>query len=149
MTDTDGDQKRRLTVRVVGHDLPGAECGDYRDVHVAVQRGGEPEGPVRGDAGEAVWEFEVTAVPGADGGTDFRGPHVQGKRGERFFYLTWGELPPGGPFAMFRRAKLFFADLPGEAVGAGRVVGELGLTDGEGMPLCAGVRPPGVEWRVG
>ncbi|MGA4842382.1 DUF5990 family protein [Streptomyces sp. G45] len=138
----------QLTVRVVGRDLPGAVCGDYRDVHVAVQRGSEPEGLVRGDADEAVWEFEVRVVSGADGGVDFRGPYVQGRRGARFFYLTWGELPPGGRFAMFRRAKLFFGDLPVEGVVAGGVVGELGLTDGAGMPVCAGVRPPEVGWRV-
>ncbi len=27
-----------------------------------------------------------------DGSFDFRGPAVQGKRGERFIYLTWGDL---------------------------------------------------------
>lgn len=142
MTDT----TQKLAVRLVGRDLPGAECGGHRDVHVAVQRGAEAERPVRADAAEVVFEFEVTVVTGPDGRPDFKGPHVQGKRGERFFYLTWGELPPGGEFAMFRRAKLWFADLPEDAVAAGAVVGEVGLTDGKGMPLCAGVRPPVVGW---
>ncbi|WP_329112419.1 DUF5990 family protein [Streptomyces sp. NBC_01353] len=48
-----------LFVRIVGDDLPGRECGEYRDVHVAVQRGRDPEGAVPGDAPEAVWEFTV------------------------------------------------------------------------------------------
>ncbi|MFD9862375.1 DUF5990 family protein [Streptomyces alboflavus] len=47
---------------------------------------------------------------------------------------------------MFRRAKLWFGDLPEAGVAAGAVVGEVGLTDRAGMPLCAGVRPPGVVW---
>ncbi|MCI3930284.1 DUF5990 family protein [Streptomyces sp. AN091965] len=140
---------QKLVLRVVGRELPGAECGEFRDVHVAVQRGREPEGPVRGDAPEAVWEFEVAMAPAPDGTPDFKGPYAQGKRGERFFYLTWGELPPGGDFAMFRRAKLFFADLPEDVLAAGAGVAELGLTDGAGMPLCAAVRPPRVTWRAG
>ncbi|GGO44970.1 DUF5990 family protein [Streptomyces lasiicapitis] len=138
-----------LTLRIVGRDLPGAECGGYRDVHVAVQRGAEPDRPVRADAAEVVFEFEVSVVAAADGTPDFKGPYVQGKRGERFFYLTWGELPPGGEFAMFRRAKLWFADVPEAVLTAGVGVGEVGLTDEKGMPLCAGVRPPGVAWGVG
>ncbi|MEI5100188.1 DUF5990 family protein [Streptomyces sp. PmtG] len=136
-----------LTLRVVGRDLPGAECGGFRDVHVGVQRGKEPEGLVRADAASAAWEFAVRVVAAPDGTADFRGPHVQGARGARFFYLTWGELPPGGSFAMFRRAKLFFADLPAEVLAAGAGVVELGLTDGAGMPLCAAVRGPGLGWR--
>ncbi|KUF15299.1 DUF5990 family protein [Streptomyces silvensis] len=143
---------QKLTVRLVGRDLPGAECGErgeYRDVHVAVQRGPAPEAPVRADAPEAVFTFEVSVLQAPDGTPDFRGPHVQGKRGERFFYLTWGELPSGGDFTMFRRAKLWFADMPPARVAAGRMAGSVGLTDGEGMPVCAGVRPPEVVWEAG
>lgn len=140
---------QNLKLRVVGRELPGAECGGFRDVHVGVQRGKEPDGLVRADAPEAVWEFEVTTAPAPDGTPDFKGPYAQGRRGERFFYLTWGELPPGGGFAMFRRAKLFFADLPDEVLAAGSGVAELGLTDPAGLPLCAAVRPPRVTWRAG
>ncbi|MFI0978555.1 DUF5990 family protein [Streptomyces sp. NPDC021093] len=135
-----------LKVRIVGHDLPGAECGEFREVHVAVQRKKDPEGLVRGDAAEAVWEFPVEVVRGRDGGVDFKGPHVQGRPGERFVYLTWGEVGEDGEFEMFRRAKIFLADLPGELVASGEAEGRVGLTDGAGMPLCAGVRPPGIVW---
>ncbi|MFJ6700999.1 DUF5990 family protein [Streptomyces sp. NPDC091272] len=135
-----------LRVRIVGSELPGAECGGFRDVHVAVQRHKVPEGPVRADAAEAVWEFPVGVVRGRDGTADFRGPYVQGRPGERFVYLTWGELPEGGEFGMFRRAKLFLADVPAELVASGAVEGRLGLTDASGMPVCAGVRPPGIVW---
>ncbi|MCX5201612.1 DUF5990 family protein [Streptomyces sp. NBC_00237] len=137
--------KATLKVRIVGHDLPGAECGEFRDVHVAVQRKKDPEGPVRGDAAEAVWDFTVDVVPGG-GGPDFRGPYVQGRPGERFLYLTWGEVGPDGAFEMFRRAKVFWADLPAELVERGEAEGHVSLTDDKGMPLCAAVRPPRITW---
>ncbi|MFE9298603.1 DUF5990 family protein [Streptomyces niveus] len=143
-----------LTLRILGHDLPGTDCGEFRHVHVGTRRGGEPDQLVSADAARAVFEIPVETVPAGDGagdgpggGTpDFRGPYVQGRRGARFVYLTWGELPPGGGFAMFRRAKIFLADVPGELLGAGTVEAALGLTDAAGMPLCAAVRPPAITW---
>ncbi|MFE4495096.1 DUF5990 family protein [Streptomyces niveus] len=148
-----------LTLRILGHDLPGTDCGEFRHVHVGTQRGGEPDQLVSADAASAVFEIPVETVPaetvpagdgagdGPGGGApDFRGPYVQGRRGARFVYLTWGELPPGGGFAMFRRAKIFLADVPGELLGAGVVETTLGLTDAAGMPLCAAVRPPAITW---
>ncbi|MCX4695732.1 DUF5990 family protein [Streptomyces sp. NBC_01408] len=135
-----------LSLRVTGRDLPGLTCGPHQHVHVGVQRGREPEGLAPGDAAEAVWEFTVTRTTAPDGTLDFRGPHVQGRRGARFFYLTWGELPPGGPFGMFRRIKVFFDDLPAPVLELGSASGSLGLTDSCGMPLCGAVRPPVITW---
>jgi len=56
-------------------------------------------------------------------------------------------------FAMFRRAKLLFGDIPGELLRAafedrGVLVGRLGLTDDEGGPRCARVRPPVISWAL-
>lgn len=140
-----------LTLRILGHDLPGVACGEFRHIHVGTQRGREPDQLVSADAAGAVFEIPVETVPvgtatASDGAPDFRGPYVQGRRGARFVYLTWGELPPGGGFAMFRRAKIFLADVPGELLGAGTVETTLGLTDAAGMPLCAAVRPPMITW---
>lgn len=136
-------------MRIIGTDLPGLVCEEFRDVHVAVQRGRGPDRPVPGDAEGAEWEFSVQVVTGRDGKPDFKGPFVQGRPGERFFYLTWGELPQGGEFAMFRRAKIYFADLPAELLESGTAVGRLGLTDAQGKPLCAAVRPPRISWGTG
>ncbi|MFF9915424.1 DUF5990 family protein [Streptomyces sp. NPDC013457] len=83
-----------------------------------------------------------------DGTRDFRGPYVQGRRGARFLYLTWGEVPAGGAFTMFRRAGLLLGDLPAQAVERGSAEARLGLTDACGMPLCASVRPPRVRWTT-
>ncbi|MFF8956870.1 DUF5990 family protein [Streptomyces sp. NPDC014894] len=136
-----------LVLRITGRELPGTDCGEFTDIHVGVQRGREPDQLVRADAAEALFEIPVETFAAADGTTDFRGPYVQGRRGTRFVYLTWGELPPGGEFAMFRRAKLFLADLPAAAVASGGpVTTTLGLTDPDGMPLCAALRPPALHW---
>src|SRR6185369_12117068 len=96
------------------------------------------------DVARAVWETEATLAGGV-----VRGPAIHGGRGERFLYLSWGgrEGEASRP-AMFRRAKLQLdvvdaAMLAKVADDPGRVLeAELGLTDAEGMPRCASVRPP-------
>jgi Family of unknown function (DUF5990) len=146
-----------MRIVIEGHDLPGAEFVSdgrpLRNVHVAVQIGSQPVGLVRGDAERARWEVDVRPV--TDGGeVDLRGPAVHGKRGDRFFYLTWGDVGADNSFAMFRRAKLMVSDIdPGllaEAAGDdGRLVATLALTDELGCPRCARVRPPAISWRSG
>ena len=145
-------------VRVIieGHDLPGSQfCADgaqLQNVHVAVQVSKGPVDPIRADADSVRWELDVRAVVDDDT-VDLRGPAVHGKRGERFLYLTWGEVGADGSFAMFRRAKLMISDidpdlLSAAARGAGTLIGSLSLTDDHGGPRCARVRPPVVGWRA-
>lgn len=144
---------RPLPVRIMGTNLPGRAFGEHQHVHVGVQCRAEAVDLVPGDAAEAVFDFAVDILPADGDGWDFRGPYVHGKRGERFLYLTWGDQPPGGEFAMFRRAKLHLSVLDDELVALAaepgrRLVGRLGLTDGRGGPRCASVRPPGIDWSV-
>jgi hypothetical protein len=116
-----------VRVRIVGRQLPGRTCTDprpdgrvYENVHVGVQRGGEVERLVPGDAAGAVWDLELETVD-RDGELDFRGPHVQGRRGDRFLYLSWGAVDADDGFAMFRRAKLMLAAVDADLVrSAGR-----------------------------
>lgn len=90
----------------VCHPRPcGLRCGPHANVHVGLQAKRQPTGLVRADAAEAEWTTEIATDNG-----DFRGPAVQGKKGERFVYLTWGSAEDGS-FNMFRRAKLMLADL--------------------------------------
>ena len=144
-----------MRIIIEGHDLPGAEFVSdgvpLHNVHVAVQVGKEPVGLVRGDADSARWEIEVRTVI-AEGGVDLRGPAVFGKRGERFLYLTWGDVAAGGSFAMFRRAKLMIGDIEPELLAAaardgGVLIASLSLTDERGGPRCARVKPPVIRWR--
>lgn len=126
----------RLVIR--GHQLPGLACGPYTNVHVGLQVGREPIGLVPADAAAAEWATEIRTVDG-----DFRGPAVQGKKGERFVYLTWGCVD-GDYFSMFRRAKLMLEDLPADV---DEVTVNVDLTDEGGMPRCARLRPPAL--RIG
>ncbi|MFF2350933.1 DUF5990 family protein [Kitasatospora sp. NPDC058115] len=150
-----------MLLRIEAVDLPGRSCPaapgfpGYRDVHVAVQRRdrpGELLDPQPGDALSAGWTLECTASP-VSGGIDLRGPWIQGRPGQRFVYLVWGTAGREGGFTMFRRAKLMLdavdRQVLAEAVAAGRLVARLGLTDAEGQPLCAAVRPPAVVWTAG
>lgn len=120
----------RLVIR--GRELPGSNCGEHQNVHVGLQLKQEPTGLVPADAESAEWATEIATDDG-----DFRGPAVQGRKGERFVYLTWGTVE-AGHFSMFRRAKLMLNLLP---AGAGQVTVELALTDEHGMPRCARLPP--------
>jgi hypothetical protein len=147
-------------VRVVieGFDLPGRKFGDpdgnpLDDVHVGVQVGPEPHELVAGDAAGARWELDVSVVTGPHGSFDFKGPPVHGKRGDRFLYLTWGNVDADGHFEMFRRAKLMLNRVDPELVGEAeqhqrRLVGTVRLTDSHGGPRCARVDPPDLEWAI-
>jgi hypothetical protein len=148
-----------VDVRIVGVDLPGRTCGDprpgghvYENVHVGVQHRKDVVDLVAGDASDAEWNLTIDTVT-KDGALDFRGPFAQGKRGDRFVYLSWGTVDDDGGFEMFRRAKLMFDavgdDLLQSAQRPGRrLVGTVNMTHDDGMPRCAAVRPPVIEWTV-
>jgi hypothetical protein len=137
-----------VEVRIVGVNLPGRDWACYENVHVGVQRRAEVVDLVPGDAGEAVWDFPIDVVD-----QDFRGPYAQGKKGDRFLYLTWGTVDADGVYRMFRRAKLMLGAIDRTTVADAsqpgrRLLGTLGLTDGKGGPRCAAVRPPMIEWTA-
>jgi len=141
-------------LRIVGRRLPGASWSGREGIHVGVQRGNDVVGLVTGDAADAVFDIELDVVAGSDGEVDFRGPYVNGRRGERFVYLAWGEVDDTGTFTMFRRLKLHLTPLleqesPDKVMGAQRIQAILELTDTRGRPLAASVRPPWVTWRIG
>lgn len=134
-----------MRVAIRATDLPGRTWADYRDIHVALQVGRDPHDPIPGDAGAASWETEVQVISGES--LDFRGPAVQGPKGQRFLYLTWGELRDGS-FTMFRRAKLMLDDLGPGISTASQALGTLSLTDTKGGPLCGRTKPPVVTWTL-
>ena len=109
--------QRPLSIRIEGSNLPGRTFAEHAAVHVGVQCRAEAADLVPGDAPEAVFDFSVDVLPAEGGGWDFRGPHVHGRRGERFLYLTWGDVGADGSFAMFRRAKLHLSSLDDGLIG--------------------------------
>ena len=88
------------------------------NVHVGVQLRRDPSELVPGDRADASWTVDVDVVD-RDGARDFRGPVVQGTRGDRFVYLTWGNVDADGGFEMFRRAKLMLDRIDPELSGDG------------------------------
>jgi hypothetical protein len=150
-----------VQIRIEASDLPGRSCGPSPDragghsnVHVGVQRRNQPDellGLVPGDAPSAAWTLDCKATSSFTG-VDLTGPHIQGRPGGRFIYLSWGTLDEAHDFRMFRRAKLQLDAVPPavleNAVQRGLLVGRLGLTDPKGNPLCAAVRPPVIDWSA-
>ena len=129
-----------MRLRIEGHTLLGRNPAQHRDVQVGIQVRREPAEVVSADVEHATWEVEVTESYAADV-RDFHGPAVQGKLGERFVYLTGLEGPDA---TMFRRAKLMLDGAPE----APSVTARVDLTDDSGLPRCARLRPPAVEWRA-
>jgi Family of unknown function (DUF5990) len=121
------------------------------NVHVGVQIRRDPAHLVPADESETLWEVDIEVVR-KDGALDFRGPAVQGKRGDRFLYLTWGNVGPGNRFEMFRRAKLMLDRVDPDLIESAIEVGVLGavvdLTGDDGGPRCARVDPPAIVWSV-
>jgi hypothetical protein len=144
-----------VLVRIEGSDLPGRRAGAEADrlrlgnVHVGVQRKSDVVERVPVTAADARWEFEV-ATREIDGLLDVGGPWVHGRPGARFLYLSWGAVD-GDTFAMFGRAKLMFGDIPTALLRAahdsgGTLLASLSLSDEEGRPRLARVRPPDITW---
>ncbi len=148
-----------MDVRIVGVDMPGRTCDDprpdglrYQNVHVGVQCRRDVVDLFPADAPRTEWSFPVDTVT-KDGALDFRGPFVHGKRGDRFLYLCWGTVDRADQFDMFRRAKLMLAAIPDDVLRSARdpghrLVGTVKMSHDDGMPRCAAVRPPVVEWTV-
>ena len=102
-----------------------------------------------GDKATASWTLDCT-INSTDTGFDVRGDYVQGPRGRRFIYLSWGDVEVDGSFTMFRRAKLMIDDIPADVLAdatlSGRLVGRLSLLDHRGHPVCARVRD--ITWSA-
>lgn len=73
-------------------------------------------------------------------GNDCRGPHVQGKRGERFVYLNVGQSAGRLDSEWSRRIKVPLTGLS-EAIGATSLEARILGTGRDGTPTCATQKP--------
>jgi hypothetical protein len=108
---------------------------------------------VPGDAERATWTFDIDLRRTQDGSFDLGGPFVLGPRDERYLGLRWLRQRGDGGWAVFRGAKFRLFEMPDDLFEAAakpgnRLVGRLGLTDEDGWPRCATVRPPSIAWTV-
>jgi len=104
-----------MRIEIRGRTLPGLVCGPYTNIHIAIQRVRDNIEAFPANANSVSWNFDCRTVE-TDGGIDFRGAYVQGKRGERFVYLSWGEVDAEGRFTMFGRIKLMLDGVPAQTL---------------------------------
>jgi hypothetical protein len=143
-----------LNIRIVGERLPGRTCGEHTNVHVGVQRGEDVVQLQPAEGASVKFTFGIVLrEPEEPGGEiDFRSPFVHGKPGDRFFYLVWVDVAADGtPGERIGRTKLMLASLPHGLVTpkTGTLEAFLSLTDANGGPVLAAVRPPAVNWSSG
>lgn len=165
-----------LHVIIEGYDLPGrSTCcpgpdGTGNDnVHVALRSPATGTGtrpgvaipggpwlagdPVPGDAASARWELDITVTETGDG-ADYTGKYVSGDKSDRNLGLAWGDMPGDGTFRLFRGAKLRLVDVPADVLRTvlsqgSPLLARVRLTDRNGNPICARLRPPDITWSAG
>ena len=150
-----------LTIRLVCTHLPGTRFIDpyaqeprvHEPVYLGIQKGRQVIETTPGNVEKADFQPTFRVKRLEDGTIDFLGPFAQGKRGQRFVYLSWGVLLGEGEFRMFRRAKIQLSHLTWKTVQAHLtarqpITARLTLTDTKGCPLCATVKKPHIHWDL-
>jgi hypothetical protein len=142
-----------MRITVVGHNPPGCACrppgtAGYTGIHVGIQRGRDVVELHCGDEPAPRWVLDIEWRRARSGAMEPAGPFVQGKPNERFIYLSWVAEDGHGGRAMFRRAKLMFADVPPDLLDGRDLEAFVDLSLGDGTPRCARVRPPAIAWRA-
>jgi hypothetical protein len=147
-----------VIVEIRGLNPPGRRCnpapehGPYEDVYVGLGRYTDPVALLPGDTEDATWRFEVRVVK-KDGGLDYGGPQVDGKRGDRYIYLNWLNREPDGELRLFRRGKVMLDGLDPDLVDRAESTGAaltctVDLTNDRGRPTTGFFRPHQVDWRL-
>ena len=86
-----------------------------------------------------------------DGAVDFRGPQVDGKRGDRHIYLNWLAREPDGQLRLFRRAKVMLEGIDPSLVARAESSGTavrctVRLTNERGQPTTRPFRAADLDW---
>ncbi len=113
------------------------------DIRATLQTKDSHEVGASAEQNSVKWTTEITTKTAADGALDFAGPAVHGKRGERFFYLSWSG-DKNGRREMFRRIKIHLRDVtPAQlarvATTGGTLLARVHAVAKDGGPACASV----------
>jgi hypothetical protein len=149
--------REAVNFRIVGRKLPGIKFGpsqgayvERKPVYLGIQKKKEVVNLVAGNARRAIFDFPVDVIF-ENHSVDYRGPFVHGKKGDRFLYLSWGELEDE-KFTMFRRAKLHLSGINRselkQSIGEPKHFVEVivDLTDQKGGPVCGSIAD--LRWRI-
>lgn len=140
-----------ITLLIRCQELPGTECAGKTAARLGIQKGAVVIEDVPADVEGVTFTVPIgirraspTSVP------DYSGPFVQGKKGERFLYLNWGERN-GQEWEGFGRVKLSLSPLTGAVVDKALQTGEpvrvtITMTDAKGKPVFATVREEYLQW---
>jgi len=155
MPTTTKTPKPTVRVRLVCEGLPadrfeGFDGRRHVQVELQTKAGFEAGTPAGKDA--LAWTTEITVKSGPDGAPDFAGPAVHGKRGERFFYLSWSSGRVG-QCERFRRMKVHLRDLTAAQVAKavktdGTLVARVHAVAKDGGPACASVSLLDSGWKL-
>ena len=139
-----------LNMQLIGQGLSDRQSG----LHLGMQRGSEVIDPVPAMAGTVSFALTVEVTPISDGvAFDTRGPYVHGRRGDRFLYLSWGEVDRDGAFGMVMRTKIALGAIAGDliarALESGATLrGTLSLVDAAGKPVSGTVPSGRIAWDL-
>lgn len=147
-----------VIVEIRGVQPPGRRCnpaldhGPYEDIHVGVGRYTDPLGLVPGDSQDIQWHVPVRVViRGSE--LDFRGPQVDGRRGDRHIYLNWMNREPDGELKLFRRGKVMLEGIDPSLVERAESTGApltctVTLTNAKGHPTTARFWASDLNWHL-
>lgn len=126
--------------------MPTTWCTDLAALSLGLQSGRDDI--VRGTETSDGVRFDVVVgiKQGRDGAPDFKGPLVHGRPGERFLYLSWGEVTAHSEHDAFRRLKVYLSPVsrkgwssPGvswEQVHQGSITTSISGRGHDGTPHC-------------
>lgn len=139
-------------MRLIGEGLQGPGGDGPNGLQIGIQRKSEVVDVVPGTAPRATFSLHVDIVANDDA-LDFRGPYVHGPRGDRFLYLSWGEVDQDGTFGMVQRMKIRLGVIDRALIERAlehraTLQGTLPLVDGAGRPLSGSVAPDRITWAL-
>jgi len=139
-----------LNIHLIGQGMSDRQSG----LHLGMQHGSDVIDPVLATAGPVSFALTVEVTTIGDGETvDVRGPYVHGKRGDRFLYLSWGEVDRDGRIGMAMRTKIKLQSIPPDLItralkSDSTLRGTLSLVDVAGNPVSGTIPPERIHWSI-